>query len=633
MRNLLICFISLTIQFCIFTETKAQTFQVTNQGQHPYKHIPRDLNSGTDAMADEECVTYESSTGLFEWQTCGSGGFENPATADLDMNQFDITDADDIAANTLTLVPNTYPGIIFNTLTAGDTDYWLAVCDDAGGDDDDIIQLGDGTSRCTNRHWSVNTNGRMDMGSGTGVGLSAASGTLTIAGVGNTNNEDLTVNLETTANVVRLGTTTGVTGLRIDHNLGLGGASPGSASPVVNLVSSASASGGRTGMVISQTNTSTVATAPAAGIDSTAIKSGTTGGNAGTLKGVSGTAQYSSTGVQADAYGVYGIAQKITSASGSITDAYSLYGDAPSASGGGTITRPYALGLAGAMKLIGSADMPQVRIVGNGTQTNNILDVQQSDGTSNFFVTNTGVTARTTFDFETTTGTDVMTGATGGIKISAPLQVTSQFTLPNQPCNSFSNGGVLTVNSAGAVVCQDDDSGAGGGYYQYSLMPQGAVLDDNSPPALSVSESAGAGTSRKYFLSFDATTDEIVYWSFVVPSDMAAGDWLLDVYWITNDVGATETACWGAALSATTEGDADSLGEDAVDTINYACEDVNTTEANRLIQTTITMSSIDSVAGNDFVTLALRRDADSTGGTDDLTSDATGITARIRIPK
>lgn len=51
----------------------AQTWRVTSPSQHPYRHTPNDLNSGTDNASDEECVTYESSTGLFEWQTCGSG--------------------------------------------------------------------------------------------------------------------------------------------------------------------------------------------------------------------------------------------------------------------------------------------------------------------------------------------------------------------------------------------------------------------------------------------------------------------------------------------------------------------------------------------------------------------------------
>lgn len=170
-------------------------------------------------------------------------------------------------------------------------------------------------------------------------------------------------------------------------------------------------------------------------------------------------------------------------------------------------------------------------------------------------------------------------------------------------------------------------------YHQYTLLPQGAVLDDGSPPAVSIFESTGTNTPRFYGASFDAATDEIVYWTIQVPSDMAAGDWLLDVSWGAGDVGPSEAACWGASLSATTEGDVDDILEQAGDTINYACEDVNETEATRLMQTTITMSNLDSVAAGDLVILIFRRDADGTGGTDDLTSDATLVSARLRIPR
>ena len=170
-------------------------------------------------------------------------------------------------------------------------------------------------------------------------------------------------------------------------------------------------------------------------------------------------------------------------------------------------------------------------------------------------------------------------------------------------------------------------------YYNFTLLPQGAVLDDGAPPAITVIESTGTNTPRFYVADFDATTDEIVYWTFIVPDDMASGNWLADVSWYSNDLGANETCVWGIALSATTEGDADTMAEQAAPTIDYASEDVNTTEVNRLIQTLITISDLDSVAAGDVVTLCFRRDADSTGGTDDLTSDSRLVSIRLRIPR
>jgi hypothetical protein len=53
------------------------------------------------------------------------------------------------------------------------------------------------------------------IGGTAGVNLSAATGKLTIAGVGNTNNENLTLDLETTANTAIIGTGTGVTNISL----------------------------------------------------------------------------------------------------------------------------------------------------------------------------------------------------------------------------------------------------------------------------------------------------------------------------------------------------------------------------------------------------------------------------------
>lgn len=173
-------------------------------------------------------------------------------------------------------------------------------------------------------------------------------------------------------------------------------------------------------------------------------------------------------------------------------------------------------------------------------------------------------------------------------------------------------------------------------YDEVYLLPNSCVLDDNSSPAITVVESTGTGTPRFWVMDFDAATDEICYWMFPVPDTMAAGNWLLDVFWFTNDTGADEDAIFGAALSATTEGDADTMAEQAVSTIDYAAENCNATEANRLIVTTITLSDLDSVATGDIATIAFRRDADNTKGDDGgdgLSSDARVVAVRVRIPR
>lgn len=45
-------------------------FKVTNQGQHPYKHLPIDQNVTGSAASDGQCLSYDSATKLFEWKSC-----------------------------------------------------------------------------------------------------------------------------------------------------------------------------------------------------------------------------------------------------------------------------------------------------------------------------------------------------------------------------------------------------------------------------------------------------------------------------------------------------------------------------------------------------------------------------------
>jgi hypothetical protein len=191
--------------------------------------------------------------------------------------------------------------------------------------------------------------------------------------------------------------------------------------------------------------------------------------------------------------------------------------------------------------------------------------------------------------------------------------------LPNETGTA---GQVLEIASVASntMTLEWDDDGGGSAAAELWLYPSGAVLDDNSPPAISVWESTGTGTPRRHVADFDPTTDEILYWSFTWQGYSSA-----DVYWCANDTGANEDAIWACQISATTEADVDSMAEDACDTYNSESEDVNTTEAYRLIKTTITLTNTDSAATDDYVTLRFWRDADDSSGdadADALTSDA-----------
>jgi len=56
------------------------------------------------------------------------------------------------------------PCIIYDVTTATDTDFWTAVIDDAGSDDDDFFQIGDGTTCGTNPFFTIDTSGNVGIG-------------------------------------------------------------------------------------------------------------------------------------------------------------------------------------------------------------------------------------------------------------------------------------------------------------------------------------------------------------------------------------------------------------------------------------------------------------------------------------
>lgn len=68
------------------------------------------------------------------------------------------------------------PSIIFNTITATDTDFWFGVQEDAGGDDDDVFQIGKGIVPGTTPYVTIDKDGK--------VGIAIASPVKTLDVVG-----------------------------------------------------------------------------------------------------------------------------------------------------------------------------------------------------------------------------------------------------------------------------------------------------------------------------------------------------------------------------------------------------------------------------------------------------------------
>lgn len=95
MFRLLIIFLLL----CSTAQAQGIT-SVKNAAQHQYRHKPTDFSS-VDSPSDEECATYESSTGQFEWQTCG-GGSNDSGFTDGGTNVYTTTTTDLVGIGTTT---------------------------------------------------------------------------------------------------------------------------------------------------------------------------------------------------------------------------------------------------------------------------------------------------------------------------------------------------------------------------------------------------------------------------------------------------------------------------------------------------------------------------------------------------
>lgn len=158
-----------------------------------------------------------------------------------------------------------------------------------------------------------------------------------------------------------------------------------------------------------------------------------------------------------------------------------------------------------------------------------------------------------------------------------------------------------------------------------AVLPDGS--SGNAAPAISRVQGSESNPKKHYLAAaFDAATDEHLWWTFRMPADYASGG-AVKLLWQSNDVGASESAVWGARLGAVTAADADTPNEHAAAAASTTTTDVNTTEANRLIETSITLANLDSVAAGDLVFLLVYRDADN--GSDDLSSDALLIAASL----
>lgn len=141
----------------------------------------------------------------------------------------------------------------------------------------------------------------------------------------------------------------------------------------------------------------------------------------------------------------------------------------------------------------------------------------------------------------------------------------------------------------------------------------------NAAPAMTRRQGSESNPKKHFFTAdFDAAQDEHLWWSVRMPANYASGG---DVKVQAMANATTGTARVGARVGAVTPADADTPVEHAQATATTGAWAANATEARRLVEVTLTLANLDSVAAGDLVFVLFYRDGDGTSGTDDLAVD------------
>jgi|SRR6185436_17190633 len=131
-------------------------------------------------------------------------------------------------------------------------------------------------------------------------------------------------------------------------------------------------------------------------------------------------------------------------------------------------------------------------------------------------------------------------------------------------------------------------------------------------------------------LEFDASTDEKIYFTGVLPRNYSGGGLTLIIGWMADT--ATSGSCrWQAGIERLADAGSD-LDADDFASSNSAGGTANGTSG-KLTYTTIAFTSgaqMDSLAAGEAFRLSINRDADGTSGTDDMTGDAQLVFAEIK---
>lgn len=153
-------------------------------------------------------------------------------------------------------------------------------------------------------------------------------------------------------------------------------------------------------------------------------------------------------------------------------------------------------------------------------------------------------------------------------------------------------------------------------YHQFA--PGDALFPTSNPAAPTLVQGTNFPVDG---LAFDGgSTDELCYFKFRAVS-YGSGNVTVDVYWYA-DSASSGNVVWGAQISAITANtDSQDIETDAFDTAATAQDAHLGTVGQRLHHIAVTVTAVDSLAANDYVTLRVYRDASDTTN-DTMTGDA-----------
>ena len=158
---------------------------------------------------------------------------------------------------------------------------------------------------------------------------------------------------------------------------------------------------------------------------------------------------------------------------------------------------------------------------------------------------------------------------------------------------------------------------------RFLLLPFGAEFGTATFPGLTLVNS----TVQTPVLAYDGTTAESAYWTIVAPQLMV-GDWSCTLTCIF-PTATSGTAIMDVAVQAITTGDAlNIITTNSFDTTNTSTTITAPGTVGNVVQNTVTLTNVDSIAIADYVRVRISRAP--TNGSDTIATDLYLVCAELR---